>query len=80
MEKLIIGLFIILLALLAGAFYIAHVEQRSWDEFSVNHDCKIVSKESASTAFSTSTDGNMTTVVIPGKTGWACNDGVTYFR
>jgi len=59
-------------------------DQREWDRFATAHHCKVVGHMDGSVApsFGVSASGNATvgTVVIPDKTGYACDDGVTYWR
>lgn len=70
--------------LICASFWGVVKEHRQWNEFSRTHDCKMVSKES-NTIVSTAglgTNGGMVfgTSVVPGKTGWHCNDDVIYYR
>lgn len=59
-------------------------QNREWAEFKVKHSCKIVAKinGSVTTSAGISSSGNVVTtpIVIPSKTGWLCDDGITYFR
>jgi len=63
-------------------------EERAWDEFKEAHACRIVGKTSSSVGTGVTTtispQGQVsigpTTVVISGKTGWLCDDSVTYWR
>jgi hypothetical protein len=58
--------------------------ERQWEAFRVAHDCRIVGQMSGSSSvgFGLSSDGKPVTTYhsTPGKTGWRCNDGVTYWR
>ena len=62
----------------------AIVEDREWEKFKVDHKCRIVSYQpsTSSTGTGLSPKGEITTVVVttPDKTGWLCDDGVTYYR
>lgn len=68
-----------------GAFIsLSLVEEGKWREFMIDHECKKVGEisPSTSTGFGVSSNGSVSFVPIsnPGKTGYACNDGVTYWR
>lgn len=59
-------------------------ESNQWQEFKVAHNCKAVSHIKGDVFITTSI--NPQGQVIPGvsstpdKTGWLCDDGITYFR
>jgi hypothetical protein len=61
-------------------------EERRWQEFSRTHDCKVIGHIAPSygTGVGPAIGGNggvaVTTVTIPGKTGYRCNDGLEYWR
>lgn len=59
-------------------------EQEKWNKFADTHNCKVVGKISGSTGvgYGVTSNGSMGTVItsIPGKTGYQCDDGVTYWR
>lgn len=59
-------------------------EQNQWQEFKVAHKCKAVShiKGDVFTTVSVSPQAQVMTGVgsTPDKTGWLCDDGITYFR
>jgi hypothetical protein len=71
-------------ALLILGLYAMAQESKQWEAFKVAHDCKVVAKMrgSSQVAPGFSGSGNVTFTVItePDKTGWLCNDGVTYYR
>lgn len=56
------------------------VEAREWGAFKREHHCKVVAKISGSTFTTIGSDGKIGVGSTPGKTGWACDDGVTYYR
>lgn len=73
------------MAAVAGLlFYVAYQEQKQWQEFARTHDCRVVGKVAPSTSFGVgiSSSGSTTVVPIttPEKTGYACDDGATYWR
>lgn len=79
--KLIISAIVVLLILV---IYLAVQEQRVWNQYIVDHACKVVGREKghSSVGYGLMTNGTMGTVVTstPSKTGWLCDDGVTYWR
>ena len=75
-------------ALIPLTIYAAFKEARAWATFASEHDCKVVGQMSGSTSTGTGVGvmangqvGTVTTTsTTPDKTGYACNDGVTYWR
>jgi hypothetical protein len=69
---------------IAIAIYAEIQDNREWEAFRTAHKCKVVAHVSSSstTAVGFSSSGNMTVtpIHIPSKTGWLCDDGVTYYR
>ncbi len=76
-----------------GAFFIGAIiamgfamqaEQDQWNKFAVEHECIKVGEISGSstTAIGIGTNGQttITPIFVPGKTGYSCDDGVTYWR
>lgn len=62
-------------------------EQREWDEFAKQHDCKIVARkqEMTSTGFGPVVGGKDVGVAFvvnttPAQTAYLCDDGVIYWR
>jgi|SRR5262245_2228907 len=63
-------------------------EEARWNAYKSDHNCRIVQQVSGSTGVgvtvTTSPNGGIgvapTTISVPGKTGWLCDDGVTYWR
>lgn len=84
MLALIIFVFALILLAIRGSI----VEQREWEVFASAHECKIVGRMRGDTqtgiGVGITPNGQMGTVVTtsstPDKTGYACNDGVTYWR
>jgi hypothetical protein len=81
--------FITLVALLIPAvIYWSVKEQARWDAFATAHACKVVGVMSGSAqtgvGFGMTANGQIGTLVTttstPGKTGWLCDDGITYWR
>lgn len=84
-ENLVWGLLVLAivvcipLALVAG-----HNEKQEWEAFKASHNCKVTSRIDGSVmpTFAMDTSGKavygMTTT--PSKTGWTCDDGVTYYK
>ncbi|UVE47575.1 hypothetical protein KS461_09895 [Pseudomonas chlororaphis] len=59
-------------------------KNRQWKEFARDHECRKIEEISGATSIgygiASNGQGGMITTYTPGKTGWACNDGVTYWR
>lgn len=54
-------------------------DENSWNKWATENHCKVVSKESGTTAYVfTSKSGGI--AYVPGKTGYLCGNGVTYYR
>ena len=73
-----------IVSLLGLLIWVTVEDSKRWEAFRVEHKCKIVAhvSGSTSTAIGFSTSGNMTVMPIttPEKTGWLCDNGVTYYR
>ena len=82
MPVVVVGL--VSLMLLMGI--VLYHEQQEWDAFAIAHHCTIVGKTRGDVVTSVAPiiGGNggvaVGTSYIPGKTGYACDDGVTYWR
>lgn len=75
------ALFVTALAGILGlGIYASHKSEQRWETFKVEHQCKKVGTITPSTGVGVSPKGEVVTTVIPGKTGWACDDGQTYWR
>ncbi|MGX1957076.1 hypothetical protein [Serratia proteamaculans] len=75
------GVFGLLLCLLVLA---AAAESREWEKFKSDHNCRITGKMDGdvNVGYGVSTSGNAVTTIntTPDKTGWTCDDGVTYWK
>lgn len=84
---LILG-FALVGGLLFGAYKMDQREKREWKSFSATHACKVVGRMagnvSVGNTFTPRGDGSTSVGIMvnttPDKTGWQCNDGVTYWR
>lgn len=59
-------------------------EQEEWEEFKAHHACQVVARVKGD-VFTTVGTGPKGQVVVgtgstPDKTGWRCDDGITYYR
>lgn len=83
-EKAIWTMVILLLLSIPLAIYGALEEEKKWEAFKLLHECKQVSFQASqvTTGSGISSNGkpSIVTVIIPSKTGWLCNDGITYYR
>lgn len=79
----LILLLIVGVAVMAIAAYALCEEQKEWNKYAAEH-CKIVGRISGDTFVSTGIGANGQLVTSVGttaeKTGYACDDGVTYWR
>ena len=86
--RLELAFLIFLVLLIPVMIYGAVKEQEQWDAFAAANACKKVGEMSGSTqtgvGFGVTANGQIGTVVTttstPRKTGWLCDDGVTYWR
>lgn len=86
--KLQLAFIVFLVLLIPAAIYGAIEEQEQWEEFAASHACKKVGVISGTTqtgvGVGTMSNGQTGTIVTtsttPSKTGWLCDDGVTYWR
>ncbi len=77
----LVALFILLLV---GMIAAAVRDDLKWEAFKQANNCKVVSKISGD-VFNTFAIGSNGSPVVgigatPDKTGWACADGITYYR
>ena len=74
----------ILGVLFVGAVAVAVIEDWNWGQFRQEHHCRVVGKTTPDVGVGTGigANGQITTVttVTPGKTGYLCDDGITYWR
>ena len=79
-----IALIAALVALLAVAVWMAIADAQEWETFKEAHHCKVVSKVEGDVFNTFGSDSKGGVVVgigsTPDKTGWLCDDGVTYYR
>lgn len=71
-------------AIVGGLGHLIAESEREWSQFATEHKCKVVSKISGSVFNTFSVDSKGQPVVgvgsTPDKTGYLCDDGVTYYR
>lgn len=74
----------IAVAAMVGLGYLVYQEHKAWEQFLVEHNCRVVARISGSTGVGPTIGANgnigVATISVPGKTGWLCDDGITYFR
>jgi hypothetical protein len=73
-----------IVACIVGLGFAMVASEKDWQQFAETHECKKVAhiKGDVFNTFGTDSKGNMTVGIgsTPDKTGWLCNDGVTYYR
>jgi hypothetical protein len=79
-----VGIFATIIAVIALAVWACVADARAWREFARTHDCKVTARVRGDTfnTFGVSPNGRVTVGVgsTPDKTGYTCNDGITYYR
>lgn len=85
-------LVVLIVASVAGLLWLIVVssarERAAWDAFKTEHRCRVVGKVAPETSIGSGvgfgSKGNivpiMTTTYTAEKTGWQCDDGITYWR
>ena len=77
-------LLVALTALLAWAILALVENERKWEQFKVDHQCKVVAHIRGDVFNTVGFDGSGNVSVgigsTPDKTGWLCDDGMTYYR
>lgn len=75
---------IIAAVVIIASVFLAMEEQKQWSSFYASHECKKVGEIAPSTSWGYRMGYNgkyeYGSIHNPGKTGYACNDGVTYWR
>jgi hypothetical protein len=78
------GIGAVALGLLGLLFWAAEAESAAWEAFAQEHHCRLVGHINGSVApsFGIGSSGLSVfgTTPIPAKDGFACDDGVTYWR
>jgi small neutral amino acid transporter SnatA (MarC family) len=77
-----------IMALLVIFVWATMAEAEEWQRFAAVHECRVIGRVNGHTdtgiGFGMTGSGQMgtviTTVSTPSKTGYLCNDGVTYWR
>ena len=72
------GLVICALTFLAGWVFL--VEAGDWERFKVEHHCVISAHIPGEVTTGVSSNGSVVIGSTPAKTGWYCDNGITYFR
>ena len=70
-------------ALLTGYIWLASEKEREWDTFIAEHHCKLIEQTGSTTSTGLGIGSGKTGAVMlstPGKKGYLCNDGVTYWK
>lgn len=72
------------IAMVCALLYAAMRDYEEWEAFRTTHSCKVVTRVNGSVmpSVGVSTSGKMVvgTTITPDRTGWLCDDGVTYYR
>lgn len=81
-------LIILLVLSIPTVIYLTFLESQNWEIFAEEHECQVIGQITGSintgTGIGVTTTGDIGTVITtsytPAKTGYLCNDGVTYWR
>lgn len=84
----IIIVFLVIVGIIGGVVWLGAESERRWQTFVVEHNCEVVEKINPTTTTGTGivygANGKPAvgaiTQTTPGKTVWACGDGVKYTR
>lgn len=83
-EKLIVCLMILSISLIPLSIWAMVWEARQWSVFSAQHYCVVVGYMTGDTFVTSGVSANgQPTVIVgstAGKTGYRCDDGMTYWR
>lgn len=76
------GVFCIILCIVILGFSVWAIEadNANFRAFAKEHNCKVVGKVKGGIATGIGSNGTLTTFVEDDKTGYACDDGITYWR
>lgn len=84
LEKLAWGLLVLAVLGIPLAMVAGRKEKQEWEAFKFAHDCKITSRIDGAVmptvAIDTSGKAIYGMTTTPSKTGWTCDDGVTYYK
>ena len=72
-EKFLVGFIVLLFAVFV---WLAALEHQQWEEFAVQHKCRVVGRTEG--RWIVGSDGK--SYYESGQTGYLCDDGVTYWR
>lgn len=75
-----IALGVVTVSVLGAALYFGNKEAKEWADFSAAHNCRVTAKMDGSAAVGPTSNGQVATVFVPGKTAYTCDDGVTYWK
>ena len=69
-----------IVAVLALAFISMYAKAKKWHAFRAAHNCKVVGHIRGEAFNTFSSNGSVGVGFTGDKTGWLCDDGVTYYR
>lgn len=77
-----------ILLLCAAIVFLGQKKKEEWELFKEEHDCKVVGKMDgefdSGIGMTVNADGNIEPTLVmessPNKTGWLCDDGITYWK
>lgn len=86
--RMLLVFIVALVAMIPLMIYASIQEQKDWETFAETHECKVVGRMKGDVGVGVGTgimsNGKFGTGTVvtstPDKTGYLCNDGVTYWR
>lgn len=87
-DVLLATMWLVFIIVIIGLVYLGIQSNKDWEIFKKEHSCKIVAQIRGTTVtgvgIGVSPNGGAVVVPVigrePNKTGWLCDDGVTYYR
>lgn len=78
--RAMLAMFVGLGALLVFGAWAIVEDANHWAAFKVEHNCVVAGRMSGDMITTIGADGKLSFGSTPDKTGWKCDDGVTYWR
>jgi len=74
------AVFVFFFGVITLLVYGVALEARQWETFVIEHSCKKIGNIRGDVMTTVATNGTVAVTTTPDKTGWLCDDGVTYWR
>ena len=82
MDTVELGVAFVLILVVGIACCAVRKEKTRWEDFAIAHHCRVTQQVSGDISVAPIIGGNggIAVASTPGKTGYSCDDGVTYWR